>query len=269
MENTNQSEVEASVSTPTNVSASTSKSNKPKLTPVFDILEKAIALWWRNLEKILRVYWEGIKPAIAPLAIVLVLIILNFIFINKGAVSTSLKMLAGVAVFAGMIYIMYFMIRAYMGIYLLVKHDYAGEAKEIFKETRDIFWPYVWLSLLTTILVILWMFLLIIPGLIFSIFYSFAVYAFFFEGKRGMEAIRRSRTLVKGYFWPVFGRVALLGFIIWIFTMVISIPLYIMPKESIGYDTWSVIVQIISFLIGPIALLFSYNIYSDLVKLKK
>ncbi|MFA6513990.1 MAG: hypothetical protein WCT50_01700 [Patescibacteria group bacterium] len=267
MENINSTAPSIETSTQTGVSSVSIK--KPKLTPVFDIFKNAVLIWWKNFEKFLRVYWEGIKPAIIPLIIILVLMILNFIFIDKKVISTPLQMLAGIVVVAGMIYITYFVIRAYMGVYLLVKHNYIGEVKEIFQETKALFWPYFWLSILTIILIILWMLLLIIPGLIFSIFYSFAVYAFFFEGKRGMEAIRRSRALVKGYFWPVLGRLSLLGFIIWIFATVISAPLFAMPEESIGYAVWNAVVQIINFLIGPIALLFSYNIYSDLVKIKQ
>jgi hypothetical protein len=116
---------------------------------------------------------------------------------------------------------------------------------------------------------LLWTLLLIIPGIIYSIFYSFAVYAFFFEDKRGMTAVRRSLNLVKDYWWPVFGRFLVLGIIFWIFMVLISVPLGLSNDKSVFYQIWNIFIQVVNFLVGPIALLFSYQIYQDLVKLKK
>jgi hypothetical protein len=269
MENINQTE--AVINTPvTNIPAATSPSmQKQKLTPTFKILENAILVWWKNLNKILKVYWEAIKFTLIPLGIILVLLILNFVFANNVAVSSMLKVLGLTVGVVALVFAIYFSIRAYMGVYLLIGKNYEGEAKEIFKETKDLFWPYIGLSLLTALLIIGWTLLLIIPGIIFSVLYSFAVYAFFFEGERGMEAIKSSRALVKGYFWPVVGRILLLSLILWVVTAIIAAPLSAMTKDSAGYTLWNTVVQIFSFLIGPIAILFSYNIYTDLVKIKK
>lgn len=169
----------------------------------------------------------------------------------------------------GGIVAIYFYIRTYMALFLLVKEGYRGKELDIFRSTYRQFWPYLGLVLLTTVFVLLWSLLLIIPGIIFSILYSLVVYVYFFEGKRGMKAIKRSVRLVKGYWWPVFGRFLFLGIILWLFTVIISTPMYVAAKDSVFYVLWNAIVQIISFLIGPISLLFTYYIYKDLVKIKK
>jgi hypothetical protein len=241
--------------------------SKPKLTPVFKIFQDAVATWWKNLDKILKIYWEGIKPTLIPIAVTAVLGILSVVV--KGILATPLKITLAIAATATVVFAIYFWTRAYAGIFLLVKKNYKDEAAETYKETKKLFWPYIGLSLLTGLLILCWMLLLIIPGIVFAFIYSFAVYAFFFEDKRGMKAIRRSREIIKGYFWEAMGRLMFLMLATWAFMMIISAPLAAMPEASAAYQGWNFFMQVISWLIGPIALLFTYNIYSDLLKIKK
>jgi hypothetical protein len=59
-------------------------------------------------------------------------------------------------------------------------------------------------SLLTGIGVGLGLFLLVVPGLILFTRWSLAVPAVMLEGRSPIDAMRRSRELVKGHGWPVF-----------------------------------------------------------------
>ncbi len=246
---------------------SATSSAKPKLTPTFTILEKAIKEWWKNLAKFIGVYLWGLLYALIPLAIIAIIAGLEA---WKG---DELNMAAQIALVTLMVLaflvVIYYAVRAYAGSFLLIKKNYEGREKDIFKETKDYFWPYIGLAILTTIFILLWSLLLIIPGIIASIFYSFAVYALFFEGQKGMSAIKRSVRLVKGYWWAIFGRVLLLGVLIWIFSMIISLPMVFSQPGELLYSIWNGVVQVISIIIGPISLLFCYRIYQDLVKIKK
>ena len=242
------------------------KNKKQKLTPSLIILEGAIKEWWKNLAKFVMVYLQGVLYALIPMAIILVFAILNAKF--GDGVSVIFSAASAIVVVISILAIIYFLIRAYMGIFLLVKKNYAGEPKAIFKETERLFWPYFGLSVLTMIFVLLWTLLLIIPGIIFSIFYGFAAYVFFFEGQKGMAAIRRSVQLVKGYWWPVFGRFLVIGLATWAVTMVFSCPMYFVSEDSAFFAVWNGLMQVVSFLIGPAVLLFTYTIYKDLVKIK-
>lgn len=243
--------------------------SKPKLTPAIEMFESAVKAWRQHLRQFLLIYWEGLRLALIPFGVLLLLAALNFIVFKEGNTPDNFKPLVALLTIASTLAALYFMIRAYMAIFLFIKHGHSGESKKLFQETNKLFWPYIGLSLLTAVLVLLWMLLLIIPGIIFSVFYSCAVYAFFFEDKRGMAAIKRSRQLVKGYFWQVFGRIMFLSLIAIIFMFIISLPVASLPKESIGAMFWNIVTQIISFLVGPIALYFSYYIYKDLVKIKQ
>ncbi len=53
--------------------------------------------------------------------------------------------------------------------------------------------------------------LLIIPGLIFAVFFSVAIPAFVIEHRKGTEALSRSWNLVRGSFWHVLGVIFVAG----------------------------------------------------------
>jgi len=243
------------------------KIKKPKLTKTFAILEEAIRVWWKNLPKIVMLYLWGLLFVVIPLAVVL---IFSGLMVWQGDnASLALKTVTLIITVAGILLAIYFAIRAYISVFVLVKKNYEGQAPAIFKETKKLFWPYFGLVVLTTIFILLWSLLLIIPGIIYSVLYSLACYAFFFEDLRGLAAIRRSIQLVRGYWWPVFGRFIVLGIASWLFMLIISWPLYLGDVNSAWFQVWNGVVQVISFLIGPIVLLFTYRIYQDLVKIKK
>lgn len=243
------------------------KEKKEKLTPTLDLFESSVRIWWKNIVKFILVGVWGFIYALIPLAIILLFVI---IMSRQGdSVSLSLEIVSLLIFLVSFFAIIYFMIRGYIGLFLLVKKNYEGKPLEIFKETKSFAVPYIGLSILTAVLILLWSLLLIVPGIIYSVFYSLAIYVFFFEDKRGMAALRRSKELVKGYFWPVFGRVCFLALVMWIFGVIISIPSGMFQEQSVAWYFWDGIVQLFNFLIGPIAILFSYQIYKDLVNIKK
>lgn len=248
---------------------------KTKLTPTLAILEEALKVWWKNLKQIVRVYLWGILFTLLPPAIVLLFFSLLFVLMSQFVDMDSYQRVNSAAIFAvffllSMLFSLYFSIRTYIAFFLLVKRDYQGEPLKIFKETKEFFWSYFGLAVLTAVLILLWSFLFIIPGIVYSVFYSFAIFVFFFEGQRGMAAIRRSRDLVKGYFWPVFGRLLLIGLFLYLLNFLLFIPSKIFMEDGVWLlSLLNSLAQIINFLIGPIVLIFMYRIYQDLVAIKK
>lgn len=240
---------------------------KEKLTPVLDLFESSISVWWKNLVKFIMVGIWGFVYALIPLAVISLFVII----VAKQGDDASLPFeIVSLLIFlVGFLAIIYFMIRGYIGLFLLIKKNYEGKPLAIFKETKKTIWSYIGLTILTSVFILLWALLLIIPGIIYSVFYSLAVFAFFFEDKKGMAAIRRSKELVKGYWWPVFGRICFLTLIFWIFGVIISAPSQKLVEQSTAWYLWNGGMELMNFIIGPIALLYSYQIYKDLVKIKK
>ena len=111
--------------------------------------------------------------------------------------------------------------------------------------------PFSWVVFLTGIICALGFLALLIPGIIFSIWFSLSLYAFVFEKKRGMGALYHSKELVKGYWWPVFGRVFLFGIIS---VLVGTIPVF------------GPIINIFFFM--PLTVIYGFFIYEDLKRAK-
>ncbi len=238
-----------------------------KLTPVLSLLENSIKIWWKYIIKFIRVYLWGLSYSLIPIAIIFIILFLN---VWQGTnIIISFRVLLFIISIASVVAIIYFAIRSQAAIFLLVKNNYTGNELHYFKETKKLAIPYIILTVLTVVLIMLWALLLIIPGIIFSILYSLAVFAFFFEDRRGLEAIKRSRELIKGYFWPVVGRYLFLALIFWLFYVILGSPLSTVAKHSFFWEVWSFFMQIVDTLIGVVALLFSYQIYQDLVRIKK
>ena len=97
------------------------------------------------------------------------------------------------------------------------------------------------------------MMLLIIPAIIFAVSFRFSLYVFIFENLNGIDAMKKSKKLVAGYWWPVFARFLLLGVIFIIADIIFG---------KLG--------QLINlFITTPFALIYTYVMYQDLQKIKQ
>ena len=85
--------------------------------------------------------------------------------------------------------------------------------------------PFLWISILMGLIIMAGTILLVIPGLIFTIWYLFSLYIFAVEGKRGYSALQRSKELVQGKFWAIVWRLVVTGFFYGlIIFVIIAIP---------------------------------------------
>jgi len=134
-----------------------------------------------------------------------------------------------------------------------------GRDQEIgIRESFAMAWPkilsYWWISILNGIIVMLGFLLLIVPGIIFSIWFSFSFYVLVSEDRKGMKALLRSKELVKGYWWKVFWRFFMLNIIVFLVAYIVSFIPFI---KSIIY-----------LFITPFSVIFGFLIYENLKQLK-
>lgn len=122
--------------------------------------------------------------------------------------------------------------------------------------------PALWVSLLYSITVIGGLIALIVPGVIFSVWYFFSVTALIVEGTWGTAALRASHVLVRGRFWPVATRVGILASVGLVLSFLVAVLSIIMV--SIG-------TAILDVQIPPLWLLavgsFVYLFFSSLVSI--
>jgi hypothetical protein len=111
-------------------------------------------------------------------------------------------------------------------------------------------WSFMWLSLIVSFIITGGFLLLIIPGIIFLVWFSLAQFVFANEDESGLNAIIKSKEYIRGYFLDVFVRLLL----IWIISAVIGIIPLIGP--------------VLTILFVPFMMIFIYLIYSDLREIK-
>jgi uncharacterized membrane protein len=93
--------------------------------------------------------------------------------------------------------------------------------------------------------------LLIIPAILFGIWYSFTLFLVLDKDIKIGEALKTSKLLVKGKFWKILGRFVVFGTLTFLVTLLLS---------SVQY-----VGNLLLSFIAPLLLLPSYLLYKDLV----
>ena len=136
-----------------------------------------------------------------------------------------------------------------------------------FKMSFQKFFPYLWIAILSTLIVIGGLILFVIPGIFWAISYSLGIYILITEDLRGYKALQRSKELIKNYWWPVFFRNISLFLILIVFTLPLLfleslIQSKIIPLVSFIYEL------IYSLFFISILTIYSFYIYKDLKRIK-
>ena len=154
---------------------------------------------------------------------------------------------------------------------------------QAFKGGLAYFWRYIGLAIVLIFFLAVLFLLLIIPGIIFMVYWVFAFYILVRENTGIWESMKRSKAVVKGRWWKVFGFSLLMIIIVSLISFVFSIPEIILGLVSAALSTalstagsavllespWGVylagIVKAFGTLIAtPLMILFFKNFYLDL-----
>ncbi|MFH1915953.1 MAG: hypothetical protein ABIJ21_01695 [Nanoarchaeota archaeon] len=133
---------------------------------------------------------------------------------------------------------------------LIVKNDGFGN---VIKRGIHILPKAIGLSILTLIFIIPLFILFIIPGLIFSIYWSFNINALISENQSIWQSFKRSKDLVKNKWWTVFGYLLLVTIIFIGAIIVIKIIFSLLETTTSTID-----LRLVSIIIeGLVTALFS------------
>lgn len=115
---------------------------------------------------------------------------------------------------------------AMMRLRLAMAHGREVTLGQLLVNTKDVAGRLFWTQLLYSLAVLGGLLLLVVPGLIFAVWYSQATYAAVEDGLSGLAALRRSRQLVRGHFWDTAGTLSLLQAVAALAALVTLIPLF-------------------------------------------
>ncbi len=146
----------------------------------------------------------------------------------------------------------------------LIYAAYNGKQfNESYRYAEENFFKYVWVTILVLTIVVGGLFLLVVPALVFVVWFSMAEYIFVIEGDRGLGALLKSREYFRGYFWPLVLRLAvalLIGFA----AAVVAGSIGSLGGQS-GVIGLNLILQI---LVTPFLVVYELEIYRDLRRLR-
>ena len=137
-----------------------------------------------------------------------------------------------------------------------------------YKNTVPLFWPFVWMTILTMFAVLGGSFMLIIPGIWLAVALGVARYVFVIEGRRGIDALRQSKDYIKGYWWAVLGRSLLLGIIVLVAVFVIELPFGVLFAIFLGKASAGIIGFVLTLFYAPFSAVYAYKIFENLRELK-
>ena len=128
--------------------------------------------------------------------------------------------------------------------------------KESYKKAFSNIVPFIWVSFLSGIIVMAGFILLIVPGIIFGLWFSFAIFILIDEGLRGKKALLRSKEYVQDKMGSIFWRLIFIGLIMFFLVFVLS------------YVIGDFITPIISLFITPLITTYYFLVYKKVKETK-
>lgn len=194
---------------------------------VFGLIRQSLSFYKKNFKKL-----ASIGAVFIALSVVLSLIFtLFFPGISTGGValttlSTGSKVFFVVMTFIAAIINIVAQIVIQIA-FAKAAHEYDGDSsasvKDIFKSSFSLFWSFIWLTILSTLIFFGSSVFLIIPALIIGVYTSVAAYTLVVDNKKGLNALTTSFHYVKGNWWRVLGRILGLAVVLLVISLVVAV----------------------------------------------
>jgi hypothetical protein len=217
-----------------------------KLSSPFDLIKKAVTIFAKkeNLIYLIQIY--------LPMAFFSIISIAQNYLPENIRNSTSVWMVSGVVILQ-LIYLLVSVFVTLSGIIAVDKIIGGGELslKKTYKSALSKYWAFLLLSSALTLAYLFGFVLLIIPGILFIVWFAFSRFLAIEKGFGIKESFFKSKILVKGIYWKILGRLIVFG----AFTMIVQMFLTMIPY-GIG--------SIVNSLCGGLFILPLFLLYREL-----
>jgi hypothetical protein len=139
-----------------------------------------------------------------------------------------------------------------------------NDLTDLYRFAVRTFPAYVWVSILMGLSIMIGFVLFIVPGIYLLISFAFAALIVVLEGAGGVEALKRSRAYVKGYWFNVFRRYAFLLFVGLSMLLVLEIFFGSTLKAFENSYWYSVLMGTLGTLVTCFTTSYTYLMYTDL-----
>jgi len=231
----------------------------PKLSPFWPMLNSSLTDFGQNFWKYLGIV---ALPFLFMIPIGIGMVIGAFYVTDWKSLDISLLIILGIIGLALIVSAIIAGLFSQVALLLAIKSP-EKKIKELLLEAKPLIGKFFGTSLLTGITIMFLFLLLIVPGIIFSVYYCLVSYVFIYEGRINSDAMSRSKILVKGHWWPIAWRLLGLGIIF----IVVSIILNQIDKSAFGSDS-AVFSNITQLLFTPLSAIFLTKLYHELKSIK-
>lgn len=145
-------------------------------------------------------------------------------------------------------------------LHVLRAKDKKLSLSEIYKSSSNIFIPFIWVTILSGIIIGGGFWFLIIPGIIFTMWFGFTSFIFISENEKGLDAVMKSKAYVNGYTWDVFLRMVGVFFISMIISAIFSLVQKLLPLPFVK----EILDIVMALLLTPFVVSYSYLLYENL-----
>lgn len=134
---------------------------------------------------------------------------------------------------------------------------------QAYERAKSFFLQYLLLSVLISLVTFIGFFLLIVPGIIFLVWFAFAYYILLIEEKSGIDAMKRSKELVTGKWWAVFWRLVALLAVVMVVSIIFA-SIVNVGSSPLVYTIMNILNILVSAVLVPVSIAYMYLLYKDL-----
>ena len=227
------------------------------------LLKEAWALYTANASLLSKIY---IIPYLLMFAAVFLLAITGgaSTFISSREVGTLVFVFA---LFLFFIPVIFAQVLATIALIQAIAFPNETTVGSAYTTAKRFFWRYVLISILLTLIIATGLILLIIPGIIFALWFAFVYYVAILEDKGVVESLKASKAYVKGNMLLVFKKTAVITLLYAGISFVVLTPIgLILGSESFVLD---IVDTAFTFVMVPVSLTYFYLLYSELKNIKE
>ena len=217
--------------------------------------------------------------SLIPSIILLVLTTFYILVGNPNIIGNlNAALISSIPLFISLLVVLFLSIVMYISFIYVAVHKEAYPRMtlgHVLKGSFSYFWSYIGLALLMFILLVPLYALFIIPGIIFSVYWSLSIFVLMRENTSIWQSMKRSKLIIKGRWWRVFGYSILIGLIMFLISAVFSTPKQIFTfinlftfSSGLGNPILIILLGIIALFSGlittPLSMLFFKNFYLNL-----
>ena len=133
------------------------------------------------------------------------------------------------------------------------------------------FWWYVLLCIIAALVLLGSFAILIIPGIIMVVYMSTSTFSLVVDGKKSLDSFAESYSLVRGKWWPVFGRLLFL-ILVTVVAYFLFLGLFFVINLSVINLVGAIIAAIVSIVLGflllvlinSVSLIYLYGLFNSL-----